>query len=55
MEQNARSTTSRRKVYARPRLINHGDVNEITRQGGHSRTDVPQGTPTDGDITNVAS
>lgn len=35
----------RKRRYAKPELIVHGDLEKITRQGGHSNTDVPQGTP----------
>ena len=46
---------SDKKCYNRPRMDRHGYVDEVTRKGGMDVTDVPQGTPVDGDITNVAS
>ena len=36
---------SRKRRYTEPELIVHGDLEKITRQGGSSNTDVPQGTP----------
>jgi len=55
MEKQVNPERSGKKCYASPRLVSHGDVDKITEQGGHSVTDVPQGTPVDGDITNVAT
>ena len=46
---------SRKKPYNRPQLVDHGDIDEVTQKGGHNSTDVPMGTPVDGDIGNVAS
>ena len=45
---------SSKKPYNRPQLIDHGDIDEVTQKTGHSLTDVPIGTPVDGDIGNVA-
>jgi hypothetical protein len=36
---------SNKKVYARPELIVHGNIETITQSGGGSKTDVPIGTP----------
>ena len=44
-----------KKVYSSPLLVIHGDLRKITRKGGRDFTDVPEGTPVDDDITNVAS
>ena len=46
---------SGKKPYNRPQLVDHGDIDEVTQKTGHSVTDVPIGTPVDGDIGNVAS
>ena len=46
----------KRKAYVRPQLTSHGDVDEMTAQGGYSFVDMPIGTPVvDGDVTTVAS
>ena len=55
MEKQVSPGRSGKKRYASPRLVSHGDVDKITQQGGHSFTDVPQGTPVNGDISNVAT
>ena len=36
---------SGKKRYTKPQLIVHGDLEKITRLGGRSQTDVPEGTP----------
>ena len=38
---------SSKKRYSAPKLTSHGDINEVTQQGGHSAVDVPIGTPND--------
>jgi hypothetical protein len=42
-----------KKQYNSPRVTVHGRVEEITRSGGGTATDVPDGTPVDDDINNV--
>ncbi len=37
-----------KKIYTTPELIVHGDVENLTQQGGSEATDVPQGTPNAG-------
>jgi hypothetical protein len=45
-----------KKSYTAPSLTVHGTVDEITKQGGFTQTDVPQGTPIGPDgISSVAS
>ena len=45
-----------KKRYTSPRLVDRGDVDDLTRRGGASKTDVPIGTAViDGDISTVAS
>jgi len=48
---------SNKLPYSKPELVNYGDIQSITQQGGISVTDVPLGTPTTppGDVTSVAS
>ena len=46
---------SSKKKYSVPELTCHGDIDEVTQKGGSTVTDVPEGTPVDGDIGNVAS
>ena len=46
---------SKKKRYSAPKLVLHGDVDELTKRGGSSMTDMPIGTPIDDDISNVAS
>lgn len=46
---------SSKKKYNAPELTSHGDIDEVTQKGGETTTDVPIGTPVDGDISNVAS
>ena len=46
---------SSKKRYSAPELTCHGDIDEVTQKGGETTTDVPIGTPVDGDISNVAS
>ena len=46
---------SSKKKYSAPELTCHGDIDEVTQKGGSTTTDVPIGTPVDGDIGNVAS
>ena len=47
---------SRKKRYTKPELIVHGDLEKITREGGFSTTDVPQGTPVvNNDISSITS
>ena len=48
-------TEWRKKRYIIPRLVSHGDVGEKTLRGGADNTDVPIGTPVDGNIGNAAS
>ena len=56
VERQAQPIESNKKTYATPLLIRHGDVDELTKHGGFSKTDVPIGTPVvDGDVTSVAS
>ena len=55
MERASTGTRRAKRAYIAPRLTNHGDIDEVTQKGGSTTTDVPQGTPVDGDITNVAS
>ena len=40
-----------KKRYKTPELIVHGDLRKITRQGGGSHTDVPEGTV----VTSIAA
>ena len=49
------SDRSPKKKYVVPELTDHGDIGEVTQKGGSTTTDVPMGTPVDGDIGNVAS
>ncbi len=44
-----------KKRYTSPRLVSRGDIDDLTRRGGSSVTDVPIGTTLNDDITNVAS
>ena len=44
-----------KKGYSSPELTKSGNIDEVTQKGGSTTTDVPQGTPVDGDISNVAS
>ena len=37
--------SSGKKRYTTPKLIDHGDVAELTRRGGSTSADVPIGTP----------
>jgi hypothetical protein len=37
--------SSGKKRYTTPRLVDHGDVAELTRRGGSTSADVPIGTP----------
>ncbi|MCZ6789729.1 MAG: lasso peptide [Chloroflexi bacterium] len=47
---------SRKKRYTKPQLIVHGDLEKITRLGGHSNTDVPIGTAVvNNDISTITS
>jgi hypothetical protein len=46
--------TSNKKVYARPELIVHGNIETITQSGGGSKVDVPIGTPANS-INNITS
>lgn len=46
---------SEKKPYTAPQLTVYGKVEELTQQGGYETIDVPQGTPVNNDITNVAS
>jgi hypothetical protein len=47
--------SSGKKRYTTPRLVDHGDVAELTRHGGSTFVDAPIGTPVNGNIANVAS
>ena len=40
-----------KKQYGAPTLKCLGDIVELTQKAGQDRTDVPQGTPVDGDIS----
>ena len=42
-----------KKNYNVPALTIHGDVETITQSGGGTQTDVPEGTPVNGDANNV--
>jgi hypothetical protein len=46
---------SEKKRYTTPQLSAYGKLEEITQQGGYTSTDVPAGTPVNGNIGNVAS
>ena len=39
-----------KKVWETPKLTVHGSVEDLTQQGGGFFTDVPAGTPVNGDI-----
>ena len=57
MENKVDAISSRKKLYTKPQMINHGDVEDLTRTGGGSHLDVPNGTNLDppGDISSVTS
>jgi len=40
-----------KKTYTTPQLVVHGEVETITRKGGGTLTDVPQGTPVTDNVT----
>ena len=42
-----------KKGWKTPTLTVHGSVEDLTQQGGGLFTDVPNGTPINGDINNV--
>jgi len=42
-----------KKTYEEPKLEAHGSVEELTQSGGGNFTDVPSGTPVNGNINNV--
>ena len=50
MEKKFDLARSDKKQYAPPKLVRHGDVDEITQKGGTHSRDVPIGTPPDGDV-----
>jgi hypothetical protein len=41
-------------VYSEPVIEDYGTLHELTASGGASFTDVPSGTPVNGNIGNVA-
>jgi hypothetical protein len=42
-----------KKSYEAPKLEVHGTVTELTQSGGGNQTDVPVGTPVNGNVNNV--
>lgn len=54
-EESLNLERSNKKPYVSPRLVDQGNIDDLTRRGGSSVTDVPIGTPVDDDISNVAS
>ena len=42
-----------KKTYVAPELITNGTVEELTLAGGGNFTDVPVGTPVNGNVNNV--
>ena len=49
MVRKENSVESGKKRYTTPRLIHHGDVDEITQKNGLFFTDIPIGTPVGAD------
>ncbi len=51
MAQEPKRESSNKKRYTAPRLVSHGDVDELTQQGGNQTDDMPIGTADLVDIT----
>ena len=45
MDREVKPVESGKKPYTTPRLVHHGDVDEITRSSGVGFADVPFGNP----------